>query len=308
MCKYITAITFILTLTATIVFFGCGEQPEVKTGDIAANITSAMAQLTTYQLDTLLTENYTVERADSSHSDTWDWQGKLLVDLTNNATMLSMNVTEKFVATTPYIWQVYAFEGWLYRNQISPPVYGPHGQIKWTKTKPGNRRINYLDLASNAYISPQIELLQTAREVTTAGTENIDGVDCFILEVVPNPQAAADWVLAQQLGNGPSLYWWWTDFTRSEEIYTKAYQGGLDKLWIDKTSFRIIKTDIDLHFIVKAEDIKQEDTGGLSVSGSEYDVGFNSIIIDFHGELQFSNYGQSLSIVPPAEALNAKED
>ena len=98
-----------------------------------------MAQLTTYQLDTLLTENSTVERDDSSHSDTWDWQGKFLVDLTNNATMLSMNVTEKFVATTPYIWQVYAFEGWLYHNQISPPVYGPHDQIKWTKTKPSNR-------------------------------------------------------------------------------------------------------------------------------------------------------------------------
>jgi hypothetical protein len=296
-------------MITTFALGGCERQPrEPVVDDIVSGIISAASRITTYKLDTSLNNSYTVDIAGSSdYTNFTHWQGQALVDLADNATMFSMDITNSLVpSVTAYTWQEYMVGGWDYHNQISPKVFGPNGVVTWTKTLSTDQ--TSWRFVNAAYLVPQIELVQTARQVKVGTTERVDGIDCYILEITPTPEAAADWVLSQDVGRGPSLFWWFMGFERSKEIYMKAYHSSSVKLWVDRKSYRIIRAEVSLNFVVKPGNVTRDDMpleGGSQFDENE--VGFDRIVTDFQWLFRFSDYGQRLAIVPPQDALNAPE-
>jgi hypothetical protein len=301
------AAIILLEVTIWAIFIGClkpsQEPPESR---IVSQIVFAMGTVKNYELDMVLTEDYTViGQKITQYTDTWQRKEQKLVDLANNKMKVSMDISEiSNPAVTSYVWEEYLVGGWQYYSQSSP-VTNPPLANPWTKTKL-TEQINWLWTNGNQ-IAPQIEMLKTATKVNLVGTEKVGDTNCYVLQLVPSPEAAADWVLSQnQGGSGPSIYWWRTLVERSKEIYVKAYQDGSVKVWIDENSQRILQVDVNLHFDARPGNVLRADTGVL-VTGNEdpTDLGFDQILRYFHGQLSFSDYGQAVSIVLPQDAVNA---
>jgi hypothetical protein len=114
------------------------------------------------------------------------------------------------------------------------PSYSGSG---WTKTKIQDREWSHV-----SQIPYYVELLNTAQSIILSGSDNMDVVDCYVLEVSPSPLAMVDWMMAQDQPVGPQFNSMYT------LIRVDAYQVGSVRLWIDKRTFRIIKAWIRAEF------------------------------------------------------------
>jgi hypothetical protein len=299
----IGAAIILLEVTMVAIFTGCvkpsQESPQL---DIVSQVVSAMDKVKNYELDTVLTEDYTVVGQEvTQYTNSWRWKGQILVDLANNKMKVSMEDISEISnpGVTSYVWEEYLVGGWQYYSQSSPVA------DSWTKTKL-TEQSNWL-WTDGTQMAPQIEMLETATKVNLVGTEKVGDTNCYVLQLVPSPEAAADWVLSQNHGgSGPSLGWWKAVFERSKEIYVKAYQDGSVRVWIDENSHRILQVDVSLYFDAKPGNVLITDTG-VMITGSEdpTDLGFDQILRYFHGQLNFSDYGQAASIMLPQDAVNA---
>jgi hypothetical protein len=112
----------------------------------------------------------------------------------------------------------------------------------------------------------------------------------------------AEWIISQQQPGGPSLRWWHTTSERSKEIYTKAFNNSIIKLWIAKNNYLIMKAEISANFEVTPLILEPSD---VPLSNAEaIDYGFDKIIADFHWQMNYSSYNQPVIIKLPQEALD----
>jgi len=288
---------------------GCGkstaEQPQAQ--QITASTIAAMDSVKSYDLNTFMTENYIVIGAGPSPTaDLWQWESHRQVDISKQEMYLAMDSREAAgTIATPYTFERYLKDGWVYYAQSLPYTYGMTNP--WTKNKQ-DVTDNTL-WSSQAKLSPQIELLKSSDTVILAGTEKVNGNDCYIIDFVPSAEAAADWVLSQEQNSGSSMGWFRAPPERSKEIYIKAFQNGSVRLWIEKDNNLILKVNITLLFDGMPGNIVLSDTPLLGMEGQENStgVGFDHIIRDFNGQWEFSNYNTSMHIQVPQEALNATE-
>jgi hypothetical protein len=274
---------------------------------IAAKTLSAMSQVKSYNLKTDMTQNYTVvQKTDpQTTTDIWEWKSQRTVDVSNQEMYLSMNIHET-PDLQPYIFQQYLVGGYSYYSQSSPIVGGLTNP--WMKTQLNEQ---YNAFWSNfAQINPLVELLKTFTDIKLVGTEQINSIDCYIIQLSPSAEAATDWVLSQGGFPGPSLGWWiGTTPERVKQIDIKAYTNGSVKLWIDKESDLIYKIDININLDAEPGNIVCSDTGLACQDGqgNSANIGFEKILRDFSGQWEFSDYNQPVSIQVPQEALDAKE-
>jgi len=273
---------------------------------IVAKTISAMNTAKSYNLKTDLTENYTVVQKMESQTftDIWEWKSQRTVDVSNQEMYLSMDIHET-PDLQPYIFQQYLVGSYSYYSQSSPIVGGLTNP--WMKTQLSEQ---YNAIWSNfAQINPLVELLKTSTDINLVGTEQINGIDCYIIQLSPSAEAATDWVLSQGGFPGPSLGWWiGTSPERVKQIDIKAYKNGSVKLWIKKDSDLIYKIDINISLDAEPGNVVCSDTGLACQDGqgNSTDIGFEKILRDFSGQWEFSDYNQPVSIHVPQEALNAQ--
>lgn len=300
---------FLTLITVTTVASACVRQPvEPQASRIAAGVVMAMSKVKTYSLDCNITDNSTTEplegpRTESSSLEfSWLGHDQALVNLADNATWFSYKLSQGPLPITAFVGQFYLVGGWRYWQESSPRGIGPLGPMTgWDRMKLPDAYASSL-FANIAQLAPLMELFQSGTQVSLAGEQQADGVQCYALTTNPTATAAADWIDSQNKGDWSTtaLYISNAGWQRSREIYIKAYVGGQLRLMVDRKSLRIIQADINLHFVVTPEDLLPEDFGGMNptVPTTSEDV------IDFHGQSGFSDYGRKLSIVPPAGALN----
>ena len=291
-------------LTGCTTFIHPTTQPAAQA--IINKTISAMSSINSYNLNTDMTENYTVfTKTDPQQStDIWEWKSQRQVDVANNEMYLSMNIQET-PNIQPYIFQQYLIGDYSYYSQSSPIEGGATNP--WMKTQLGEQ--DNVTWSNFAQINPQLELLKTCTDINLIGTEQINGVDCDTIQVNPSAQTATDWILSQEGFPGPSLGWWMdTSPERVEQIDIKAYQNGSVKLWIGKDDSLIYKLDISIDLDAEPGNIVRSDTGlyNSDGQGNSTDVGFDKILRDFTGEWEFSGYNQPVQIQLPQEALNAQ--
>jgi hypothetical protein len=302
-----------VVLVCVLVLTGCSNLESTASSTPANPILnktiSAMNQMLSYCLNTDLTENFTiVEKSNSPSTETWEWKSQRQVDVSDLAMHYSMDCQGIPDDVSSFIFERYLIGGWIYFNSSSPLLYSSAGVIQpWTKYNLSNQ--DYL-WAYYSQLSPQIELLQSAKNIDSVGTEQISGGNYEIIQFVPSAAAAADWILSQEQGNGPSVEWWKTGVERSKEIYTKALKNCSVKIWVDQDDYSLLKEDISLSFNVIPGNVVLSDTGELMRSGqaNSTDVGFQHILVTFNGEWDFSGYNQPLQIQLPQAAQIAQDE
>ena len=292
----------VLGLVLSFTLSGCGQpSSDPQAQQIAVRTISAMNAAKSYKLNAYMTENYTVVEKSNPliTTEPLQWTSQRQVDMLNQEMYLSMDNSG---SGATYAFEKYLVDGWEYYAQSSPRI---GLTIPWIKTKLDQQ---YNMWSHEAQVTPQIELLKTAESISMAGTENVDGNDAYVINVVPSAEAAADWVLSQEQYSGPSVGWFRTSPERSREIYIKAYKDGFVRLWIDKDNDLILKVSVSLLFDGVPGNILSLDTGlEVTIGEDPTDVGFEHIIRDFNGRWEFSDYNKPVDIQLPEEALNAAE-
>ena len=176
---------------------------------------------------------------------------------------------------------MYIVNGWMYMR-----IGLPQGGEQWMKMKLNNE----LWTAQNQ-LSQQIEFLKTAIEVTLLGSEKVDGVDCYVLQIKPNMEALTKWVLSQQQqqsGIG--------GIDLSKLDLAKLFKTISIKEWIAKDTYPPpVKAAMDVVLEMLPEDV------GATAED------FEKMTMDMKGPVKYYDYNKPVTIELPQEALNAQE-
>lgn len=173
--------------------------------------------------------------------------------------------------------EYYVIDNWLYTELVLPEMGG-----RWFKTALTDEiweRQNQLD--------QQIELMETAVEVRLAGSENVNGTACYVLEMAPSIENLREFLSHQTV---PGTNTDWADISLEPLLEETSV-----KLWIAKDTYLLMKSEIDILMEIAAENI----------GASEED--FEKITLAMNAQTKFYDHNQPVSIELPEEALEAQE-
>jgi len=138
---------------------------------------------------------------------------------------------------------------------------------------------------SQSAISQQIELLQTAKEVNFLGSEDVNGMDCYVVEMVPSAEALNKMLSQMQMPDIDGA-----DF--SQLSFADMINEMSFKQWIAKDGYLVMKSQTHVLMEMSPEDI--------GASAEE----FQKITADQSAVMVFYDYNEPVSIELPADALD----
>jgi len=138
-------------------------------------------------------------------------------------------------------------------------------------------------------VESQIELLEVA-QVKVIGSETIEGIDCYVLQLTPDMKQL--WQLAMQQPKLPGE----EVPDVAEEFLQEMFRSVSVKQWISKDTYFLIKAEIDMVFV--STELTAEAMG--LQEGVSLPTYISIVLLSY-------NYNQPVSIVLPPEAEEAIE-
>jgi outer membrane lipoprotein-sorting protein len=137
---------------------------------------------------------------------------------------------------------------------------------------------------SQSAISQQIELLETAKEVKFLANEYVNGIDCYVVEVVPGTEALNKMLSQMQMPDIDGA-----DF--SQLSFADMIKEMSFKQWIAKDGYLVMKSQTHVLMEMSPEDV------GASTEE------FQKITADQSAVMVFYDYDEPVSIDLPVEEL-----
>jgi hypothetical protein len=277
--------------------------PEAK--DVMVKTISAMNQITTFKLDSDITNTYHVNSGNYSGGSGYEWKGSKIVSLPVKNMQINMKVdsyrsdpdSAALKRTDSTAFEMYFYNGWQYFNITIPESYSGWHKTPFTISQSYNgwSKTHSDDWWNFELQTPELtQILTNAQSANVSGNEIVNGVDCFILNITPTTSDAADWIFSQYQPIGPAKVS--TGPTLPYDDTTN--KGVMFKFWISKTSYLILKVEADVLF---AGEINTSINGGPLSSTTPK----QKVSIQYSGQMIFSGYNEPVSIKPPPEALSA---
>jgi hypothetical protein len=206
--------------------------------------------------------------------------GEGLVDIVNRSMQIklgtSMDIAGETIDNLPI--ETYMFEGVVYTK-----VAMPEGEEKWIRmTMPEEMWEQQNQLVQQA------EMLDNSDSVKYLGEEDIDDVQCYVVELKPSAESIEK--LLSQLDVPVA-----SDFTDVKMDLGSLIQEMVIKQWVAKDSYLFIKTQEHMAMELTPQDI------GLSANE------FKKMRIVADIEMVFYDYDEPVSIELPVGALDATE-
>ena len=89
--------------------------------------------------------------------------------------------------------EAYNVDGWQYQHITIPDV-----EDEWTKMPTTH---DDADMMDPDYMKDQIDLLKSSAQLEGLRTEEVDGIECYVIKVTPDAQKIADWISEQSMMN-----------------------------------------------------------------------------------------------------------
>ena len=167
---------------------GCGKA--LTTQNIVDDSISANSKTTAYKLD--MNSGVKVEGTLGGQAGSMDLQNTSanVIDSPNKQIQMNVNASadvtgqDKQTATMNY----YLMTDWMYVK-----LSIPQQDDKWVKMK-----IDATVLKAQDQLSQQMTLLKSASKVQEIGSEEVNGITCYILNVTPDPTAISTWLKTLQ--------------------------------------------------------------------------------------------------------------
>ena len=249
--------------------------------DIISRSVSAMANLASYQYAINMTLKLTGTLKGQPQNVSVTATGDGTNDIADKKVQVNLNAAIQTSGqgsmTVPVTF--YMVDGWQY-VQITLPL----GSSQWYKSKIDLTSLDGLDQASQA-----LQMLKTAVNVTVTGTETVDGVPCYILQISPDLTVLSQWI-------------------KSFEGTAGAGGQQLPNIDLSKLVKNLsITADVAQDsYLLKKVDIAGNVAATAADMGSSAQAGDN-LSLDFSQSVKMTQFNQPVVIILPPEAQNAKE-
>ena len=137
-------------------------------------------------------------------------------------------------------------------------------------------------------VGDQLALLESYGEIEYLRDENIDGSECYVLQMFPDLAAIMDWVGDQGLAD---LGLDWDDLDNIDDMFDEISYI----IWIDKDTKYIKKMTVSMLMKMSGEDF--DDLGGA----------FGEVTMEVSMDLEMYDHNEPVNIVLPEEAENAMD-
>lgn len=268
-----------LALTLSLSLAGCASEVSAQT--ISSNAISNSAELTTAKFEMSMSMAMEVTGGSDPGKATMSANAFGSIDIINMEMQMTLNGSMNFPGSDGDISfeeAMYLTGGWLYM-EVSVPGEGDY----WIKEK----LPDYAWTSENP-LAQQVEFLQTAFQVTKLGTEKVDGVDCYIIQVTPDMGALSKWVMSQQRS---------TDLDMGNIDLSKVFKSFSIKEWIARDEYLPVKAEINVSLEMRPEDM------GETAESADMD----KLTMNMSEQIKYYDYGKPVTIQLPPEAQNGEE-
>ena len=275
----------VLVLILSFAFVGCGGEEGTLTPEqidrLVANVTGATEDTETYQFDMDMVMTMDVTGGTQPGKITMDATGDGAISIVDQKMKMTLMTTMDIpgMGEQAMEQESYFVEGWMY---IKSSMAGM--DLGWMKMEMPEGMWETQD-----QLDQQIEFLTEGNlsMVKFLGSDEVAGVDCYVLEVTPDMVDLANYLAQQQgIGNLTSA-----DLT----MLVIAIKQFSIKEWLAKDSYLCMKSSNHILMELTPEllDLAQGD--------------FDEMAVDMDIEMTFRDYNEPVSIILPPEALEAEE-
>jgi len=274
-----------LALVLAFALLGCAEEEETLTSaqidQVMTGAMNALAEAETYEFDMAASMTMEVFGGTEPGTMSLSADGTGVIDRVNREMQMTMDMTMSASeeGEQEMSMETYIYDEWVYMKMSIPEV----GE-QWMKTK-----LTPEMWATQQQIEQAMELLQTATEVKFLGSEAVDGVNCYVFDIIPDVGKLIEYLSQQQGMQGVDL----EDIENLEELFENMSIST--KAWIAEDSLFLTKSTA--HMLM---DVTPDDVGASSED-------FDRATMDLSTVMTVYSYNQPVSIELPAEALEAPE-
>ena len=276
--KRMVFLSVLILALMTSLLVGCADK-ELTQEDIEQlvnDVLVANAEIETVKFDVNTTTKMEVIGGPQPDGATMVGEGTGAIDSTKKEMqiIIDMDIDVPGKAKQSMPMESYLVDGWMH-IKVSVEEQG----AQWIKMQLPDEMWD-----SQSAISQQIEFLETAEEVNFLGSEDVNGTDCYVVEVVPSAEALNKMLSQIQMPDieGTDL----SQFSFADMIQEMSF-----KQWIAEDGYLIMKSETHVVMEISPEDV------GASVEE------FQKITADQSAVMVFYDYNEPVSIELPAEAL-----
>ena len=250
-----------------------GELPSAQ--EIVDGVIESLDDIRTYQFDMDMTMDMAGEAEGEAFEVTMVMDSSGAVDVENR--QMSMVATQNMSMPGQTEMEM-GMEMYIVGDMIYMLAEMPGMEAMWMKSEMPE---GYWEQMSQ--VEYQIELLEAA-QLEVIGSEMVEGVDCYVLQLTPDLEQLWQFYMqqAQVTGEVP------------EESLQDIFQTFSVKQWIDKDTYFLTKAEIDMVMELTPEDMGSPEEEGVMTM---------NIAMSFWGY----DYNQPVSIELPPEAEEAVE-
>lgn len=274
-----------LALVLCFAFVGCAEKEETLTSEqinqIITEAVNGLAEAESYGFDMDVSMTMDVIGGTEPGTMSMDADATGVIDSVNKEMQMVMGMTMNVPGQDEQEMHMdmYIVGEWVY-VKMSIPEMGD----QWMKMK-----LTPEMWETQKQVEQQMELLKTATEVKFVGSEVVDGIDCYVFDIIPDLEKLAEYLSQQQGMQGLDL----EDIENLEELFENMSISI--KEWIAEDSSLLTKATAHMLMEVTPED----------VGASPKD--FDRMTMDLSTDMTVYDYNQPVSIELPPEALEAPE-
>lgn len=279
MLKKVVGVSLLLTLVLSITACNGDKLPSAE--EIVTAILDSQQNIETYQLDMDMEMDITVEAEGETIEIYAGIDGSGSMDVKNTVMQMVMNINmampdEGEIEMTE---TVYLIDNMMYIGVDMPAFMGGS---TWMKA----RMPEYMPEEMNQVLS-LTALIKTA-EITVLGSEIVNGVDCYVVEVVPDADQVWELVMQQSDVAGETL----PDI--ADEVIRDMFDSFSVKYYVAKNTYFLMRSAIDMTIELTPDD--------LGFPGEE-----GSMTMNITMDLLAYDYNLPVSIELPPEAEDAEE-
>jgi hypothetical protein len=289
--KVLTLPLLIAVVLAAFPFYGCQEkaaQEDTNQLDLLQILNSsliAMQDISSYTYSLEMSMDMEATGGSSGGTASVSMGAYGVNDLAGNQMQMNLEMSMDqdipgMEGTIEYKADMYMLSDWIY---MKLDIAGMSNE--WVKTP---MSADMVDAYNLDIVEEQFAPLEDATQIEYVKSEKIDGIDCYVLKIVPDLPAMEDWFDQQQMTSGSFD---WSKVENLEDIFQKLSYT----VWIAKDIKYIKKMNIQITMTMNAAQLDAEE--------SEFD----EMTMDVEMDMILKNYNEPVSITLPDEAENATE-
>lgn len=283
--ELIAGLIAVLVIASVMMFSGCVEkeiEKEMSVSDIKAEVLANAEETDTYKFDMAVTMKMVVSNETNDTEMTTISNGRGVLDVADKKMKLYMNTSMESSETTevpgPMEMEMYLINNTMYtKMDMGIPGLPP----QWTKMEmPEGYEESW---ASQNQLEQQMELLDIS-EVELLADEELNGVDCYVLKIVPDMEKFWNSTMAAVMARS-------TQGLAPGMDLQKILKSMSTTEWIAKDTMYPMKTQMEIRLVVSSDDLPIPDTvEGFTMTADE------------KVEMLFYDYNQPVSIELPEAA------